>query len=223
MRNSLPVRSNSPFAVSSSQTWRPSGQQKRKFRTYEGLPRRSWRIVRPERSHDPQGGPARGNRCAASRWPRLFVSKNKSCIVTAPRLACDGIPFEGHYVAGHQCIRQVGLVLLERSFRLLALRDIDVRTDEAWSCSIAVVEYEARVNRSIGSRRRTGQCDIRNSIRAAAQPWPSGSPPPRQADHPGVLWFAIRRGWSPLSPRASRGWLHSQAKPATFPLPMSNA
>jgi membrane peptidoglycan carboxypeptidase len=34
---SLPVPSNSPLAVSSSQTWRPSQPRKRKFRTYEGL------------------------------------------------------------------------------------------------------------------------------------------------------------------------------------------
>src|SRR5262245_21766602 len=63
---------------------------------------------------------------------KLVVSENASGIVAAPRLACDGIPFKCHYLAGHQSISQTGLVLLERSFRHLALRDVDVRTDEAW-------------------------------------------------------------------------------------------
>ena len=60
------------------------------------------------------------------------ISKNASRIVAPPRLTRGGIPFESHYFAGHQSIRQAGLMLLECSLRRLALRDVDVRTDEAW-------------------------------------------------------------------------------------------
>src|SRR5262245_32197757 len=79
----------------------------------------------------------------------LVISENASCIVTAPRLTGHGIPFESHYFAGHQCIRQTGLMLLEHGFRHFALGDIDVRTDQARHRSIVVIGYEiARIDPS---------------------------------------------------------------------------
>src|SRR6185503_14020927 len=68
---------------------------------------------------------------------RLVISKNTCRIVAAPRLAGDGVPFEGHHMAGRQSVRQGGLVRFERSFRFLALRDVYVRTDEARRGAIA--------------------------------------------------------------------------------------
>ena len=70
-------------------------------------------------------------------------SQDRSRVVAAARLTRDGIPIEGHHLARRQCIRQAGLVLLERSLGLLALRDVDVGTDETCRCSIAIVGYEA--------------------------------------------------------------------------------
>ena len=61
----------------------------------------------------------------------LLESKDMRSIVAALRLAGDGIPFESHYLAGRQCIRQVSFTLLEHGLRLLALGDIDVGTDDA--------------------------------------------------------------------------------------------
>ena len=73
----------------------------------------------------------------------LLESKDMSGIVAALRLARDGIPFEGHHLAGCQCIRQVGFALLEHGLRLLALRDIDVGADDALRDTITVVRYQA--------------------------------------------------------------------------------
>src|SRR5262245_20859210 len=79
----------------------------------------------------------------------LVISENASRIVAPPRLTRDGIPFESHDLAGHQCIRQAGLMLLEHGFRYLALGDVDIRTDEARCRSIVVIGYEvARIDPS---------------------------------------------------------------------------
>ena len=141
IRKSLPVPSNSPLAVSSSQTWRPSQPRKRKFRTYEGLLRDQLACLRLEGIAIVGVDPLEEFVAHTGR-STLAISKNASRIVAAPRLACDCIPFEGHYLAGQQSIGQAGLVLLECSFRHLALRDVDVCTDEAWCRSIVIIGYE---------------------------------------------------------------------------------
>ena len=73
----------------------------------------------------------------------LLESKDLRGIVAALRVAGDGIPFEGHHLAGRQCIRQVGFALLEHGLRLLALGDIDVGTDDALRDAITIVRYRA--------------------------------------------------------------------------------
>ena len=78
----------------------------------------------------------------ATVHPTLIIANNASRVMAAPRLSRDGIPFEGHDLTRVQGIRQAGFAFLERCFRLLALRDVDVGTDETRRCSIAV-GYEA--------------------------------------------------------------------------------